>query len=245
MIKIDEIIENTGQLEGLPANPRLIKREKLQALVESVLLFPQMMHIRPIIIDENDICLGGSMRSKALREIHSLGSEKVEQFLENKGKPDNFKKIKPIFDGYVPDGWVIKEEHLSLEQKKEFTLKDNNPSGMFDFDLLLNEWGKDVLDIWGIDIPEDLLSDIKDEDDFIKRFNSIDDTNCIYPIIPNFDERHELFIIVSDSEVDSNFLREKLGMQKMKSYKSDEVSKSNVIHAKDVINALQNSDTIL
>ena len=53
------------------------------------------------------------------------------------------------------------------------------------------------------------------------------------------DEKHELFIIQSGSEVDSNWLRERLGMQKMKSYKTGKLTKSNVIDIKDVRHALE------
>ena len=96
---------------------------------------------------------------------------------------------------------------------------------------------------WDVDaLP---YGELENDDDFIKRFNSIDDSNAIYPIIPKVGEKHELFIIVSDDEVDSNYLREKFGMQKMKSYKSDKIQKSNVIHIKDVINAMQNSNTVI
>lgn len=238
MYKISDIIENTGQVEGLPANPRLIKAEKLKSLVESIILFPEMMQMRPIVIDENNICLGGSMRSKALAQIHSKGVEEVKKILTDNGKPENMKILDPLFDGIVPEGWVIQEKNLTLEQKKEFILKDNNSSGMYDFDALINDFGKDLMRYCDIDIPEDITKDIKDEDDFERRFNSINDTNCVYPIVPNFGERNEVFIIVSDSETDSNFLRERLGMQKMKSYKSEDALKSNVIHIKDVIDEL-------
>ncbi len=244
-MKLQEIIYNEGQIEGLPPNPRIIKNEKLKQLTDSILMFPQMMSIRPIVVDENNVCLGGTMRCRALQRIKNMGRDEVEKYLIENNRKENLKEIEPLFEGKIPDGWVSKEVNLTLEQKKEFVLKDNNQAGMYDFDILLNDWGKDILDICGIDIPEDFLSDIEDEDDFMKRFNSIDDVNAIYPIIPNVGEKHELFIIVSDDEVDANYLREKLGMQKMKSYKSDKTQKSNVIHIKDVINALQDSNTVL
>jgi hypothetical protein len=237
-MKISDIIENTGQVKGLPANPRLIKREKLSSLVQSILLFPEMMLIRPVVVDEDNVCLGGSMRCKSMSEIQLMSKESVEEFLLRNGKSENIETIYPLFDGLIPEGWVVKKENLTLEQKKEFILKDNNQSGMYDFDVLLNDWGKDIIEYCGIDIPNDILKDIKDEDDFVKRFNSVDDSNCVYPIIPKFDERHEVFIIVSDSEVDSNFLRERLNMQKMKSYKSNDTFKSNVVNIKDIINEL-------
>ena len=66
---------------------------------------------------------------------------------------------------------------------------------------------------------------------------------AIYPLIPKYDEKHELFIITSSNEVDSNWLRERLDMQHMKSYKTGKISKSNVIDIKDVRHALQDSNT--
>ena len=73
--------------------------------------------------------------------------------------------------------------------------------------------------------------------------NAITDDTAIYPLIPKYDEKHELFIITSSNEVDSNWLRERLDMQHMKSYKTGKISKSNVIDIKDVRHALQNSNT--
>ena len=81
------------------------------------------------------------------------------------------------------------------------------------------------------------------QDEFKDRFNAISDDNALYPLIPKYDEKHELFIIISGNEVDSNWLRERLDMQHMKSYKTGKISKSNVIDIKDVRHALQNSNS--
>ena len=83
----------------------------------------------------------------------------------------------------------------------------------------------------------------KKEDEFKERFDAITDDTAIYPLIPKYDEKHELFIITSSNEVDSNWLRERLDMQHMKSYKTGKISKSNVIDIKDVRHALQDSNT--
>ena len=81
----------------------------------------------------------------------------------------------------------------------------------------------------------------KPKDAFRERFESMDDDTAIYPLIPKYDEKHELFIIQSSSEVDSNWLRERLNMQHMKSYKTGKVSKSNVIDVKDIRHVLEDS----
>ena len=87
---------------------------------------------------------------------------------------------------------------------------------------------------WGM-----ALKELEDKD-FEDKFDSHNNSNAVYPLIPKYDEKHELFIIISDSEIDSNYLREILGMQKMKSYKTGKISKSNVVHIKDVIHELEN-----
>lgn len=91
-----------------------------------------------------------------------------------------------------------------------------------------------------IDMEELGFDDPMADDEFEKEFDSVDNQSAVYPIIPKYDEKHEMFIILSDNEVDSNYLREVLNMQKMKSYKSGKLLKSNVVHIKDVINELKN-----
>ena len=80
----------------------------------------------------------------------------------------------------------------------------------------------------------------KDTDEFRERFEAVRNEDAVYPLIPKYDEKHELFIIISSNEVDSNWLRETLDMQHMKSYKTGKVSKSNVIDVKEVRHAIEN-----
>jgi len=111
-----------------PNNPRLIKDDKFFKLVESIKTFgDKMMPLRPIVIDENKIILGGNMRFKALKEL-----------------------------GYkeVPADWVKAAKDLTEEQKKEFIVKDNVGFGSWDFDVLANEWDSDLLEGWGLDMED-------------------------------------------------------------------------------------------
>ena len=63
MIKLSTIKPN-------PDNPRLIKDEKFYKLVNSLETFGEkMMPLRPIVVDEDNIILGGNMRFKALKEL--------------------------------------------------------------------------------------------------------------------------------------------------------------------------------
>ena len=125
-----------------------------------------------------------------------------------------------------------------VKKLREYVTKDNVNFGENDLDVMENEWNKAELQDWGIEFgPE------KKEDEFKERFDAITDDTAIYPLIPKYDEKHELFIITSSNEVDSNWLRERLDMQHMKSYKTGKVSKSNVFDIKDVRHVLQNSNT--
>lgn len=121
---------------------------------------------------------------------------------------------------------------------REYATKDNVNFGENDKDAIKNEWNKVELQGWGIEFEEQ-----KPKDLFKERFESITDDDAIYPLIPKYDEKHELFIIESSNEVDSNWLRETFGMQRMKSYKTGKVSKSNVISITDFKHAIEDCYT--
>jgi hypothetical protein len=108
-----------------PANPRIIRDANYQKLVESLKHFPRMMELRPIVIDENGIIQGGNMRYKALLE---LGYKEVE------------------------DTWIRKADNFTLEELREFIIKDNIPYGEWDWQLLSDDWDKEQLIEWGLDM---------------------------------------------------------------------------------------------
>lgn len=112
---------------GLPKNPRFIKDEKFKKLVDSIKADPEFMKPRPIVIDENNVILGGNMRFRACKEL---------------GLSD------------IPDEWVQQVSGWSLQKKKAFIIKDNRPYGEDDMDLLANEWDVDELKEWGFEGDE-------------------------------------------------------------------------------------------
>lgn len=126
----------------------------------------------------------------------------------------------------------------TIKKLREYASKDNVNFGEFDKDILNNEWDKEELAGWGFEFEQE-----KPKDAFKERFEAIKDEDAIYPLVPKYDEKHELFIIQSANEVDSNWLRERLGMQRMKSYKTGKVSRSNVIDIKDVREILEGGVT--
>ena len=118
-VKISDIKTN-------PKNPRLIKDDKFKKLVKSIQEFPQMLQLRPIVVDENNIVLGGNMRLKACLEV---GLKEV---------------------------YIVKADDLTEQQKDEFIVKDNVGFGEWDWDILANEWDTDKLQDWGLNLPIDI-----------------------------------------------------------------------------------------
>lgn len=106
-----------------PNNPRIIKDDKYAKLVESVRTFPEMLRLRPIVINDAGVVLGGNMRLKACKDA-GLKS--------------------------VP---VIRASELTEEQQREFIIKDNVGYGEWDWETLANEWDDMKLDEWGVDVP--------------------------------------------------------------------------------------------
>ena len=111
------------QVKLSPDNPRVIKSSKFYKLVKSIEEFPEMLKIRPIVVDEDMIVLGGNMRLRAcleagLKEVH-----------------------------------IVRASEFSDEQKSEFVIKDNSSFGEWDWEILANKWDVEKLDEWGLDLP--------------------------------------------------------------------------------------------
>ena len=112
-----------------PDNPRIIRDEQFAKLKKSLQSFPQMMEKRPIVVDEDNMILGGNMRFRALQDIY--------------GK-----------NGDIPDKWVSVAKGWTDEQKREFVIKDNVAFGEWDWAVLVENWNADDLAEWGVDLPE-------------------------------------------------------------------------------------------
>jgi ParB-like chromosome segregation protein Spo0J len=106
-----------------PNNPRIIKDDKFAKLVKSITDFPQMLNLRPIVVNDDMVVLGGNMRLKACKEA-------------------GLKEIP-----------IIKASELTEQQQKEFIVKDNVGYGEWDWNDLANNWDAEQLIDWGLDIP--------------------------------------------------------------------------------------------
>ena len=127
LLKISAVKPNTD-------NPRVIRDNKFQKLVASIKEFPEMLKLRPIVVNKGMIILGGNMRYKACIEA---GLKEV---------------------------WVLKAADLTKEQENEFIVKDNVGFGEWDWDILANIWDTKKLKDWGLDVwqPEEEVSNITD-----------------------------------------------------------------------------------
>jgi len=125
---------NIQQIRNNENNPRIIKDYKFKQLVKSIKEFPEMLKLRPIVVNSDMVVLGGNMRLKACKEA---GLKEV---------------------------WILKADELTEQQQREFIVKDNVGFGEWDWDVLANEWDNQQLEDWGLevigfDVDEDDLSD--------------------------------------------------------------------------------------
>ena len=190
---------NKGQLMGLPKNPRFFRDYRFEAMKKSIQDSPEMLELRELII----------FPYNDGRYIVVCGNLRLRACKEL---------------GYKELSCKVLPSDTPVKKLREYATKDNVNFGENDMDVMENEWNKFELQEWGIEFSPE-----KKEDEFKERFDTITDDTAIYPLIPKYDEKHELFIITSSNEVDSNWLRERLDMQHMKSYKTGKISKSNVV----------------
>jgi DNA modification methylase len=130
LVKINKVKPNEN-------NPRLIKDSKFKKLVKSIKEFPEMLKLRPIVVNSDMVVLGGNMRLKACKEA---GLKEV---------------------------WILKADELTEEQQKEFIVKDNVGFGEWDWDILANEWDNQKLEDWGLEFMPFKAEVLEaEEDDF-------------------------------------------------------------------------------
>ncbi len=131
-----EIIEvKLSEIKLNPNNPRLIKDDKFKKLVNSIKEFPEMLKIRPIVVNSDMVILGGNMRYKACKEA---GMKEVS---------------------------IIIADNLTEDQQREFLIKDNVSGGEWDWEVLSNEWDSEQLEGWGLEIPDFEVDEVLEGED--------------------------------------------------------------------------------
>jgi DNA modification methylase len=128
IVPITQVVPNTS-------NPRIIKDDKFKKLVKSIKEFPEMLNLRPIVVDADMVVLGGNMRLKACQ---AAGLKEVP---------------------------ILIADQLTPEQQAEFIIKDNVGFGEWDWDILANEWDAELLQDWGLELPFDNTPVLEAEED--------------------------------------------------------------------------------
>lgn len=128
MLPMSQLETNSGQIEGLPKNPRLIKGDKFKKLKQSIADNPEMLSLRELLVypigGGRFVIIGGNMRFTAMQEL-----------------------------GYKEAPCKVIPETATIEQLKAYTIKDNSGFGEWDYDLLTVDWDVQQLDSWGVDMP--------------------------------------------------------------------------------------------
>jgi hypothetical protein len=158
IVKIQKIKPNQ-------TNPRYIRDFKFQKLVKSIKEFPEMLKLRPIVVDENMVVLGGNMRLKAILEA---GIQEVP---------------------------VSIAEGLTEDQKQEFIIKDNVSYGDWDWDVLANQWDTQTLDDWGMTINfggDDYFDAEEKQKDSSERPMATDDDYSVFECVMLHDNKLRL-----------------------------------------------------
>ena len=147
------------KVKGNPKNPRIIKNDKFKTLKHSIKTLPNYMKLRPVIIDEDMMVLGGNMRLKASID---LGKKEIWTDMFTQADCDEMNKI------------AIEEERETktyLEYCNEITIKDNVSAGEWEYDMLANEWDSVQLNDFGLDVWEN-----EDDKKFDTDVNDISDS---------------------------------------------------------------------
>lgn len=115
---------NINKIKPNKDNPRIIKDYKFKKLVNSIKEFPEMLKIRPIVVNDEMIVLGGNQRLKACK------------------------------DAGLKEVYIINAKELTEEQQKEFIIKDNVNFGEWDLGMLKIDFDKNKLENWGLELKE-------------------------------------------------------------------------------------------
>lgn len=123
-IRLTDLEQNKGQVEGLPSNPRQWGKGELDDLVKSIRETPELLEARGLIVwpfGGKYIILGGNMRFSALREMNAVDAP-----------------------------CMVMPEDTPMEKLRSIVIKDNGSFGSWDYDMLANEWDDLPLTEWGV-----------------------------------------------------------------------------------------------
>lgn len=148
-IRLTDLEQNKGQVEGLPSNPREWTRTDLDHLITSIKETPELLEARGLIVYPHEgkyIILGGNMRFSALREMNEVDA--------------------PCY---------VMPEDTPIEKLREIIIKDNGAFGSWDYDMLANEWDDLPLADWGVPAweTEKAVDEVKEHEDLSHKCDAL------------------------------------------------------------------------
>ena len=163
-----------SQINVNARNPRKISDEQLTRLVRSLLIFPEMLTLRPIAIDETYTALGGNMRYRALTAISAMTPEEIHtELTQTKGFSKKTEAEQEALLDYwerwtqEPTATIVRADQLTEAQKQEFIIKDNVSFGDWDDGILNEDFDPDELVDWGLgDLDDGEPEGDADEDNY-------------------------------------------------------------------------------
>jgi len=199
---------NIQEVKNNEDNPRFIKDNKFKKLVKSIKEFPEMLKLRPIVVNSDMVVLGGNMRLKACKEA---GLKEV---------------------------WVLKAENLTEKQQKEFIVKDNVGFGEWNWDALANEWDRQELGDWGLEVV------LTDED--IEEMNNPENIDTENIFATELDRNSNYLVLKFETDIDWLQAKTVFGLQTETSKRSNGKAWNKgigrVLNGTDAINKLMNEN---
>ena len=223
-----------SQLKVNGDNPRTITNDKLNKLINSILVFPKMLNIRPVVVDDKMVALGGNMRLNALKLIAKMTPEELGTRLATIADYLRKSEGERITIAAYWEEWlqkpvveIIKASDLTEDERKQFIIKDNVAFGTWDYDMLANSFDEDMLNDWGMDvwafkpIPEETEEASEDEgvnfEDALPeelRGVSLDPTGI--PKLTGDDERAYDYLSITYKSDEAKMLADLLGVPEEK-----------------------------
>lgn len=228
-LKLTQVTENER-------NPRMITDAKLQQLIDSLLVFPRMLDLRPVVVDETNKALGGNMRLRALVLISEMNEDAIKDRLSSlKGfqkKTDGEQDAILKYWGKwlkKPDVTVTFDNTLTEDEKKQFVIKDNVSFGTWDWGEL-SGWELEDLGEWGMDVwqPKQIEGTASPDDVFNlpPELDGVDINPDDLPKIEGDDETEYQRIILVYKPEEAEKLAALLGIEKVDKvvYKIEELT---------------------
>ena len=175
-------IVKLSQVQANSANPRSISGAQFQRLVDSLLVLPKMLELRPIVVDATMTALGGNMRYRALCAIADMSYDAIGNRLAQ--LHDFIKKPKPEQEALLnrwltwrdaPTAVILRADKLTDAEAREFIIKDNVGFGEWDYDALANEWDEAELKDWGLDVWQPDAEGLDEEEELEEQEDNYSD----------------------------------------------------------------------